>query len=85
MAFGGVLAASLAARASGTPPERLAAERTKPLRTLLLIAASAALRHDHPGVPAWEQEAAAAAGTTNFLNALYTLGFGCAWLSSGAP
>ncbi|MDO9714271.1 nitroreductase family protein [Paracraurococcus lichenis] len=55
VAFGGVLAASLAAHASGTPPERLAAERTKPLHTLLLVAASAALRHDHPGVPAWEQ------------------------------
>lgn len=82
--FGDLLAASLARRAPSTPPERLELERAKPLRAPLLVAAGAALRHDRPGVPVWEQEAAAAAGTMNFLNALEAMGFGGVWLSSDA-
>lgn len=82
--FGDLLAASLARRAPSTPPERLELERGKPLRAPLLVAAGAVLRHDRPGVPAWEQEAAAAAGTMNFLNALEAMGFGGVWLSSDA-
>lgn len=82
--FGDLLATSLARRAPFTSPERLALERTKPLRAPLLVVAGAALRHDRPGVPVWEQEAAAAAGTMNFLNALETMGFGGVWLSSDA-
>jgi len=82
--LGDVLAASLALRAPGTPPERLEAERAKPLRAPLLVVAGAALRHDRPGVPAWEQEAAAAAGTMNFLSAIEAQGFGGVWLSSDA-
>lgn len=83
-AFGEVLAASLATRMPGTPAARLEIERAKPLRAPLLVAAGAVLRHDHPGVPVWEQEAAAAAGVMNFLNALEALGFGGVWLSSEA-
>ncbi len=82
--FGDLLAASLALRAPSTSPERLEIERAKPLRAPLLVVAGAALRHDRPGVPVWEQEAAAAAGTMNFLNALEAMGFGVVWLSSDA-
>ena len=83
-AFGDLLATCLALRAPSTSPERLELERGKPLRAPLLVAAGAALRHDRPGVPVWEQEAAAAAGTMNFLNALEAMGFGGVWLSSDA-
>jgi nitroreductase len=82
-ALGEVLAASLARREPATPPGRLDLERAKPLRAPLVIAAGAALRHDHK-IPVWEQEAAAAAGTMNLLNALDAQGFGAIWLSSGA-
>lgn len=83
-ALGGLLAASLQRREPGTPAERLDIERAKPLRAPMVVAAGAAIRHDRPGVPAWEQEASAAAATMNFLNALDALGFGAVWLSSGA-
>ena len=82
-ALGQVLATSLAAREPGTPPERLALEEAKPLRAPLVIAAGAALRHGHR-IPVWEQEATAAAGTMNLLNALDAQGFGAIWLSSGS-
>lgn len=82
--LGDVLAASLALRDPSATPDRLAMERAKPLRAPLVVAAGAALRHDRPGVPVWEQEAAAAAGTMNFLNALHAQGFGAVWLSSDA-
>jgi nitroreductase len=82
-ALGEVLAASLARREPGTPPERLALERAKPLRAPLVIVAGAALRHGHR-IPLWEQEASAAAGTMNLLNALDAQGFGAIWLSSAA-
>lgn len=84
VALGRILADSLAAREPETPVARLEIEREKPLRAPLVIAAGAAIRHDRPGVPPWEQEAAAAAGTMNLLNALEALGFGACWLSSGA-
>ncbi|MDB5413604.1 MAG: dependent nitroreductase-like protein [Rubritepida sp.] len=83
-ALGDVLATSIAARMPETPPARLDLERGKPLRAPLVVAAGAALRHDHPGVPAWEQEASAAAGIMNFMNALDAQGFGACWLSSPA-
>jgi nitroreductase len=82
-ALGGLLAASLARRDAATPPERLELERAKPLRAPLVIAAGAVLRHDHK-VPLWEQEATAAAGTMNLLNALDAQGYGAIWLSSAA-
>lgn len=81
--WGGILADSLARRSPETPPERLELERTKPLRAPLVIAAGAALRHGHR-IPTWEQEATAAAGIMNLLNALHAQGFGAVWLSSGA-
>ena len=83
-AFGEVLAASLAAREPQTPAARLDVERSKPLRAPLLVAAGAAVRHDRPGVPAWEREPSAAAGAMTFLNALDAQGSGAVWLSSGA-
>jgi len=83
LALGEALAASLARREPATPPERLELERAKPLRAPLVIAAGAALRHDYK-VPVWEQEASAAAGTMNLLNALDAQGFGAMWLSSAA-
>jgi len=83
-ALGDMLAAALAIRVPETPHERLEIERSKPLRAPLVVVAGAVLRHDHPGVPVWEQEASAAAGTMNFLNALDALGFGGVWLSSPA-
>ena len=79
--LGDVLAASLAAQTPDTPSERLEAVRAKPLRAPMVVVAGAALRHDRPGVPVWEQEAAAAAGTMNFLLALEAQGFGGVWLS----
>jgi nitroreductase len=82
-ALGEVLAASLARREPATSPEQLALERAKPLRTPLVIVAGAALRHGHR-IPVWEQEASAAAGTMNLLNALDAQGFGAIWLSSAA-
>ncbi|WP_421992509.1 nitroreductase family protein [Roseococcus sp.] len=83
-ALGELLVASTLARMPDTPPERLAIERAKPLRAPLVVAAGAAINHDRPGVPPWEQEAAAAAGIMNFLNALDAQGFGASWLSSPA-
>ncbi|MBR0652545.1 nitroreductase [Roseomonas terrae] len=83
-ALGEMMAASLARREPQTPPERLDIERAKPLRAPLVVAVGAAIRHDRPGVPPWEQEASVAASTMNFLNALDALGFGTVWLSSGA-
>jgi nitroreductase len=82
-ALGEVLAAALLRREPATPPERLDLERAKPLRAPLVIAAGAALRHDHR-IPLWEQEATAAAGTMNLMNALDAQGFGAMWLSSAA-
>jgi nitroreductase len=81
--LGEVLAASLARREPGAPPERLDLERAKPLRAPMVIAAGVTLRHDHR-IPVWEQEASAAAGTMNLLNALDAQGYGAIWLSSGA-
>jgi nitroreductase len=84
LAFGDVMAESLARRAPETPPERIEIERAKPLRAPLLIAAGAAIRQDRPNIPRWEQEASAAAGIMNFLHALDAQGYGAIWLSSGA-
>ena len=81
-ALGDLLAASMRERAPDTPAERLEIERAKPLRAPLVVAAGAAINHDRPGVPPWEQEASAAAGIMNFLNALDAQGFGACWLSS---
>lgn len=82
-AFGEVIAASLLRRLPDTPAERLDLERAKPLRAPLLVAAGAVLRPGHR-IPLWEQQATAAAGVMNFLNALEAQGFGAIWLSSGA-
>jgi nitroreductase len=82
-ALGAILAASLARREPESTAERLELERAKPLRAPLVIAAGAALRHDHK-IPVWEQGAAAAAGTMNLMNALDAQGFGAMWLSSAA-
>ncbi|WP_165585523.1 nitroreductase [Roseococcus sp. SYP-B2431] len=81
-ALGDLLAASMRARAPDTPAERLEVERAKPLRAPLVVAAGAAINHERPGVPPWEQEASAAAGIMNFLNMLDAQGFGACWLSS---
>jgi nitroreductase len=83
-ALGALMADSLARRDPATPAERLEVERAKPLRAPLVVAAGAAIRHDHAGVPPWEQEASAAASIMNFLNALHGMGFGAIWLSSAA-
>lgn len=84
LALGDLLVASTLARAPDTPPERLEIERAKPLRAPLVVAAGAAINHERPGVPPWEQEASAAAGIMNFLSALDAQGFGACWLSSPA-
>lgn len=81
IAFGAVIADALARRAPDTPPERLEIERAKPLRSPLVVAAGAVLRHDHR-IPVWEQQATAAAGVMNFINALDAQGYGAIWLSS---
>ncbi len=82
-ALGDVLAASLARRAPDSSPDRLELERMKPLRAPLVIVAGAVLRPHH-AVPVWEQEACAAAGTMNLMNALDAQGHGAIWLSSPA-
>lgn len=82
-ALGVVLEASLARREPDASPDRRALERAKPLRAPLVIAAGAAIRHDHR-IPAWEQQASAAAGIMNLLLALEAQGFGAIWLSSAA-
>lgn len=82
-ALGDVLAASLARRAPDSSPDRLDLERMKPQRAPVVIVAGATLRRDHP-VPVWEQEACAAAGTMNLMNALDAQGHGAIWLSSAA-
>ncbi|WP_424811514.1 nitroreductase family protein [Roseococcus sp. YIM B11640] len=83
-ALGALFAESLLARAPDTPAERLETERAKPQRAPLVVAAGAAINHDRPGVPPWEQRASAAAGIMNFLTALEAQGFGVFWASSGA-
>jgi nitroreductase len=82
-ALGTLLADSLARREPATPPERLELERAKPLRAPLVLAAGAKLAHGHK-IPVWEQEASAAAGIMNLLNALDAQGFGAMWVSGGA-
>jgi nitroreductase len=82
-ALGALLADSLARREPETPPERLELERAKPLRAPLVLAAGAKLAHGHK-IPVWEQEASAAAGIMNLLNALDAQGFGAMWVSGGA-
>ncbi|SFK72758.1 nitroreductase family protein [Falsiroseomonas stagni] len=82
-ALGEVLAQSLSRRAPDSSPDRLAMERAKPLRAPVVIVAGAALRPEHP-VPVWEQEACAAAGVMNLMNALDAQGLGAIWLSSAA-
>ena len=79
--LGALLADALAARAPDTPAERLQLEREKPLRAPTVVVAGAAIRHGHK-IPVWEQEAAAAAGTMNFIHALEMSGFGGMWVSS---
>jgi nitroreductase len=79
--LGAALADSLARRDPEGPPERLELERAKPLRAPIVIAAGASLRHGHK-IPVWEQEATAAAGVMNLMNALDAQGFGAMWLSS---
>jgi nitroreductase len=81
--LGDLLAASLARREPGTPQERLDLERAKPLRAPLVVVAGAKLAHGHK-IPVWEQEAAAAAGIMNFLNAIDAQGFGAMWVSGAA-
>lgn len=80
-ALGELLAATLAARDPETPPERLEIERAKPLRSPVVVAAAAALRPE-ARIPVWEQQASAAAGVMNFINALEARGYGAIWLSS---
>lgn len=82
-ALGDVLAESLSRRVPDASPDRLALERAKPLRAPVVIVAGAALRPEHP-VPVWEQEACAAAGVMNLMNALDAQGLGAIWLSSAA-
>lgn len=82
--LGRLLADSLARRDPTTPAERLNLERAKPLRAPMVVAAGAAIRHNHPKIPAWEQEASATASIMNFLNALDGLGYGAIWVSSAA-
>ena len=82
-AWGRVLAHSLARRIPETPAARLEQEAGKPLRAPMVVAAGAALRHGHR-IPVWEQEATAAAGIMNFMNALHAQGYGAIWLSSSA-
>ncbi len=81
--WGAILAESLARRLPETPAARLEQEAGKPLRAPMVIAAGAALRHGHR-IPLWEQEATAAAGVMNLMNALHMQGYGAVWLSSGA-
>lgn len=82
-ALGALLAASLARREPEAGAERLAAERARPLRAPLVVAAGAVLAHGHK-IPVWEQEASAAAGIMNFLNAIDAQGFGAMWVSGPA-
>jgi nitroreductase len=81
--LGLVLEASLLRREPAAPAERLALERARPLRAPLVLAAGARLRHGHR-IPVWEQEASAAAGVMNLLNALDAQGFGAMWVSGPA-
>ena len=81
--LGALLAESLARRDPGVPAERLEIERGKPLRAPLVMAAGAKLAHEHK-IPVWEQEASAAAGIMNFLNAIDMQGFGAMWVSGPA-
>ena len=83
-ALGTMLGESLARRDPAAPAERLDLERAKPMRAPLVVAAGAAIRHNHPKIPVWEQEASAAASIMNFLNAIDALGFAGMWVSSGA-
>lgn len=82
-ALGQLLADSLARREPEAVAERLAQERARPLRAPLVVAAGARLLHGHK-IPVWEQEASAAAGIMNFLNAIDAQGFGAMWVSGPA-
>ncbi|WP_426956998.1 nitroreductase family protein [Muricoccus radiodurans] len=81
-ALGDLFVASALRRAPDTPPEHLEIERAKPLRAPLVVVAGASIRYDRPGVPPWEQEASAAAGAMNFLNAIDAMGYAAFWASS---
>lgn len=79
--LGEVMATALAARDPAAPPERLEIERAKPMRSPVVVAVAAALRPE-ARIPVWEQQASAAAGVMNFINALEAQGHGAIWLSS---
>lgn len=80
-AFGDFLAEAMARYMPDALPDRIEKERARPSRAPLLIVAGASLRHGHR-IPIWEQQASAAAGVMNFLNALDAQGFGAFWASS---
>lgn len=76
--LGDVLAAALAQREPSAPPQKLEAERKKPLRAPCIIVVVAKPRN-HPGVPHIEQLFAVAACTQNIILAAHALGFGGFW------
>lgn len=81
-ALGDILATAFAIRNPDAPADRVEQERAKPQRAPMVVVAAAAIRDDRPGVPPWEQDASAAAGIMNLLNALDAMGYGACWLSS---
>ncbi|MBE9604892.1 nitroreductase [Acetobacteraceae bacterium H6797] len=80
-AFGDFLAEAMARFRPDFPPDRIEKERMRPSRAPLFIVAGASIRHGFK-IPVWEQQASAAAGVMNFLNALDAQGFGAFWASS---
>lgn len=77
------VAADLREKRPDAPEEEIAAARSKPLRSPLLVVAAAAVR-EHPKVPALEQIIATAAAVQNLWIQAHAMGFGMMWKTGPA-
>ena len=83
VAFGDVLATSMARRNPGAPEEELARERAKAMRAPVIVVASAKLAKEHK-IPEVEQLLSAGAAVQNIMLAAKARGYGAMW-KTGAP
>lgn len=63
------------------PVEKLEAQRSKPLRSPMIVAVAAEITPDHPKTPATEQILSAGAAAQQLMLAANAMGFGAIWLT----
>lgn len=81
--LGELFARGLSTERPATSAGELEKQRTAPLRAPLIVVAIACLQADHPKIPVWEQQAAAACAAHNLLLAAHALGFAGKWATGG--